>query len=113
MAPHSKPAKLSTSLEPSSANPDQNPQDHMNKGYTTSSKGKGSSEKGPQVTSTQKPSKVGSPGHGKKVENPPASAFAEPSEPSAGKPRDNSSEQLTGTQEENPQLVAGREKSKL
>lgn len=72
-----------------------------------------SSPKGSQVTATQKSSKAAAPGHGEKVDNPPASAFAELSEPSAGKPGDSPAEQLTGSQEENPQLVAGREKSKL
>lgn len=34
------------------------------------------------------------------------SAASEPSEPSSIKPEDKSKEQLTGTQEENPQIVA-------
>ncbi|TFK47711.1 hypothetical protein OE88DRAFT_1738246 [Heliocybe sulcata] len=61
-----------------------------------------------------------------KLENPPPSAFAEPSEPSVHKPEDNPKEQLAKSQEENPQVVAhkadkndkgknkkGKEKSKL
>lgn len=97
-------APTPTPTPPSSAHPKQNPQDHTNNS---------SSSKGSQVTSTPKSHKAATPGHGEKVENPPASAFAEPSEPGAGKPGDSPAEQLTGSQEENPQLVAGREKSKL
>ncbi|KAH7907280.1 hypothetical protein BJ138DRAFT_1160552 [Hygrophoropsis aurantiaca] len=37
--------------------------------------------------------------------DPPPSAFAEPSEPSAAAPGDNPKAQLTSGQEENPQVV--------
>ena len=41
----------------------------------------------------------------------PTSAFAEPSEPSNRAPEDNSKAQLTGPQEENPQVIAHKPKS--
>ncbi|KZP25114.1 hypothetical protein FIBSPDRAFT_856042, partial [Athelia psychrophila] len=108
MAPTPNAAKLPASAESSSAHPEQNPQDHMNVDSNIHASSKGS-----QVTATHKSRKAAAPGHGEKVESPPASAFAEPSEPGAGKPGDSPAEQLTGPQEENPQLIAGREKSKL
>ncbi|KZP25110.1 hypothetical protein FIBSPDRAFT_856039 [Athelia psychrophila] len=104
MAPTPNATKLPASAEPSSAHPEQNPQDHMNLDSSIHSSSKGS-----QVTATRKSRKAAAPGHGENVKSPPASAFAEPSEPGAGKPGDSPA----GPQEENPQLIAGREKSKI
>ncbi|KAG8960602.1 hypothetical protein FRC03_006351 [Tulasnella sp. 419] len=42
----------------------------------------------------------------KEVDNPPSSAFAEPSEPSGHAPEQNPKEQITNAQEENPQVIA-------
>jgi hypothetical protein len=47
-----------------------------------------------------------------KVENPPPSAFSEPSEPSELKPEDKPKSLLTGPQEENPQVVVTQSKKK-
>lgn len=41
-----------------------------------------------------------------KEDQPPASAFSEPSEPSENAPGRNPASQLTSDQEENPQLIA-------
>ncbi len=41
-----------------------------------------------------------------KADQPPTSAFSEPSEPSENKPEENPASQLTSNQEENPQLIA-------
>ncbi|TFY72289.1 hypothetical protein EVG20_g722 [Dentipellis fragilis] len=45
-----------------------------------------------------------------KVQNPPVSAFSEPSEPSPMAPGDKPKDQLTGPQEENPQMVMRKSK---
>lgn len=53
---------------------------------------------------------------GPSKDDPPLSAFAEPSEPSELAPEDDPKEQLTHNQEENPQLVLRKpsmQKSKL
>ncbi|KZP22705.1 hypothetical protein FIBSPDRAFT_859185 [Athelia psychrophila] len=100
--------KLPASAEPSSAHLEQNPQDHMNVDSNIHSSSKGS-----QVIATRKSRKAAAPGHGDNDKSPPASAVAEPAEPGAGKPGDSLAWQLTGPQEENPQLIAAREKSKL
>ncbi|KAF7973498.1 hypothetical protein HWV62_15000 [Athelia sp. TMB] len=94
----------SARFEPPPAKPHHNPQDHVNKG---------AGSRDTQVASTSKPRKAAEPGHGEKIAHPPVSAFSEPSEPSQGAPGESPTKQLTGSQEENPQLVAGRDKSKL
>lgn len=45
-----------------------------------------------------------------KTQNPPPSAFSEPSEPSELKPEDKPKALLTGPQEENPQVVVTKDK---
>lgn len=50
------------------------------------------------------------PGHGVTVEDPPPAAFAEPSEPGNASPGENPKEQITSSQEENPQMIARKAK---
>ncbi|KIJ66731.1 hypothetical protein HYDPIDRAFT_26157 [Hydnomerulius pinastri MD-312] len=65
-----------------------------------------------QARDSQKKDLLGQQGHegeksseGPGGDNPPVSAFAEPSEPSGDAPGEHSRNQLTGQQEENPQVI--------